>query len=235
VPTDLGLLPQRIESDPKVAYTPAQLAEIGAIALKWNQIEAHLDFIGSHILFAKTPFWLRMATSDTLNSNTKLGLLKECLKSPNFLDDKAVNCIADCFAKIDECRGYRNAIIHHHIYEHEKGIGSFVDQSEKAFQILVSIDALTVLYNFMCALLLEVREIDLLFRIEMDAQRPGRLDEKTGVFRLFDDAYLKATIIPEQTKRILKLQVDRKKLQKLPQFPDADIIRSLNKRENGEV
>jgi hypothetical protein len=28
------------EFDPKKAYTPEQLAEIGAITLKWNQIEA---------------------------------------------------------------------------------------------------------------------------------------------------------------------------------------------------
>ncbi|HME40526.1 MAG TPA: hypothetical protein VKG63_16335 [Steroidobacteraceae bacterium] len=49
-PRDLSLRPAKFEFNPKKAYTTEQLAEIGAITLKWNQIEAHIDFIGSHIL-----------------------------------------------------------------------------------------------------------------------------------------------------------------------------------------
>ncbi len=86
------------------------------------------------------------------------------------LDDIAKNCILDCFAEVEQCRAYRNAIIHHHIYDHAKGIGSYVDESKSSYQILVSLDALTTLYNILCSLLLEVREIDLLFRIETDTQ-----------------------------------------------------------------
>ena len=37
-PTDFSLRPQKIEFDPKKAYPPDQLAEIGAIALRSNQI-----------------------------------------------------------------------------------------------------------------------------------------------------------------------------------------------------
>ena len=148
------------------------------------------------------------------------------------MDDKVKSCVYGCFAEVEQCRAYRNAIIHHHIYDHAKGIGSYIDVSKSNYQILVSIDALTTLYNILCSLLLEVREIDVVFRIETDAQRPGHLDQATGEFRTFDDAYLKKTILPEHTKRILKLQDARKKLQKLPQFPDADLVRSLNERED---
>jgi hypothetical protein len=56
------------------------------------------------------------------------------------------------------------------------------------------------------------------------------MDEKTGKFQAFDDDYLKASILPENVKRILKLQNERKTLQKLPQFPDAELVRSLNER-----
>ena len=35
-PTDLNLRPRKFEFDPKKAYTPEQLAEIGAIALRSN-------------------------------------------------------------------------------------------------------------------------------------------------------------------------------------------------------
>jgi hypothetical protein len=227
-PDDLSLRPTKFEFDPKKAYSAEQLAEIGAIALKMNQIEAHIDFIGSHILFSKTPFWLQIATNNALSMDKKLDLLGECLDRSVLMDDKSKNCIRDCFAEVKQCRAYRNAIIHHHIYDHEKGIGTFIDQKKKSYQILVSIEALTTLYSIMCSLLLEVREVDMLFRIETDAQRPGRMDEN-GKFEKFDEEFLKTNVMPDIMKRIVELQKARKELHKLPHFPDADLIRSLNK------
>ncbi len=227
-PTDLSLRPTRIEFDPKKAYTPEQLAEIGVIALKMNQIEAHIDFVGSHVLFAKSPFWLRIATDNALSVDKKLHLLGEALDRSDLLDDKANNCVADCFAEVKQCRAYRNAIIHHHIYDHEKGIGSFIDQKKKAYQILVSLNALTTLYSIMCSVLEELHEVDVLFRIITDAQRPGTMSQATGRFQPFDDEQLKAKVIPDIVKRLVALQKARKELHKLPHFPDADLIRSLN-------
>ena len=227
-PDDLSLRPARFESNPKKAYTAAQLAEIGAITLKWNQIEAHIEFIASFIVFTKTPFWLQIYASKILRDKTKLNLLQECVSHATLLDEMSKQCISDCFAQIEQCRTYRNAVIHHHIYDHEKGIGTYVDDSHSSYQILVSIDALTILYQILCSLLDELREIDMLFRIEMDAQRPGLVDESTGTFHAFKDNKLKKDIIPRFTKRITALQESRKAMQKLPKFPDADLIRSLN-------
>lgn len=234
-PSDRSLWPAKFESDPKKAYTTEQLAEIGAITLKWNQIEAHIDFVGSFILFAKSPFWLQLSTDKALSTKAKLSLLKECMNNATLLDDESKRCIADCFSQVEQCRAYRNAIIHHHIYDHEKGIGSYIDMSRSMYQILVSIDALKLLYGVLCTLLDELREIDLLFRIETDAQRPGRTDRATGEFHSFDHDELKKNIIPEHTKRILALQKSRKDLQKLPKFPDADLIRSINEREDADA
>lgn len=231
MPADHSLRPARFESDPKKAYTTEQLAEIGAITLKWNQIEAHIEFIATFIVFTKSPFWLRIYTTKILSDKAKLNLLKECVSHATLLDEESKKCISDCFAQIDQCRAYRNAIIHHHIYDHEKGIGTYVDESHSSYQILVSIDALTTLYQILCSLLEELREIDMLFRIEMDAQRPGRVNESTGEFHVFDDDQLKKDIIPGFTKSILALQKNRREMQKLPKFPDADLIRSLNVRD----
>lgn len=231
-PSDLSLRPARFESDRKKAYTTEQLAEIGAITLKWNQIEAHIDFIGSLILFNKSPFWLRLSTAKLLSSTAKLNLLKECMKNATVLDDRSKQCIADCFSQVEQCIAYRNAVIHHHIYDHEKGIGSYIDESRSPYQILVSLDALKLLYGILCTLLDELREIDLLFRIETDARRPGRRDRATGEVHPFDDDELRKKIIPERTKRILALQKSRKELQKLPKFPDADLIRAINEQED---
>jgi hypothetical protein len=232
-PDDLSLRPARFESDPKKAYTTEQLAEIGAIMLKWNQIEAHIEFIATFILFTKSPFWLRRSIGKTLTAKSQLNLLKECLKRATLLDNKITQCTSDCFAQIEQCRAYRNAIIHYHIYDHGKGIGSYVDESHSPYQILVSIDALTILYQILCSLLDELREIDLLFRIETDAQRPGQLDIATGEFHAFDDAKLKKDIIPHHVKRIMALQESRKE-KKLPKFPDADLIRALNEQTDAD-
>jgi len=113
-PDDLSLRPSRFESDPKKAYTSEQLAEIGAITLKWNQIEAHIEFIASFIVFTKSPFWLRISTTKILGARAKLNLLKECNSHATLLDDRSKHCISDCFAQVEQCRAYRNAIIHHH-------------------------------------------------------------------------------------------------------------------------
>jgi hypothetical protein len=231
-PSDLKLRPARFEGDPKKAYTTEQLAELGAITLKWNQIEAHIDFVGSFILFTKVPFWLQVSTDKAISTKGKLGLLRECMKNATLLDDRSKQCIADCFSQVEQVRSYRNAIIHHHIYDHEKGIGSYVDDSHSAYQILVSLDALKLLYGMLCTLLDELREIDLLFRIETDAQRPGRFDRATSQFHYLDDDELRRNIIPQHTKRILALQKSRRELQKLPKFPDADLIRSLNEQDD---
>ena len=230
-PADLRLRPARYEFDPKKAYTAEQLVEIGAITLKWNQIEAHIDFIGSHILFAKTPFWLQFATDKARGTKTKLALLKKCLNRSTLIDSKDKNCVHNCFAEVEQYRAYRNAIIHHHIYDHEKGIGTYVDKLRSPYQILVSIKALTALYGMLCSLLEELREIDMLFRMETDAQRPGRFDETEGVFHPFTDDELRKRIIPDHMKRIMALQKSRKELQKLQKFPDADLIRSMNEQE----
>jgi hypothetical protein len=120
-----------------------------------------------------------------------------------------------------------------YIYGHAQGIGTFVDDARKSYQILVSLDALTTLYKIMCSLLDEVREVDLLFRMVTDARRLGQMDQKTGVFKPFDDNYLKANIIPHHVERLMKLQRERKELHKLPHFPDADLIKSFNEREGG--
>ncbi len=229
-PKDLSFQPSKFESDPKKAYSFNQLAEIGAITLKWNQIEGHIDFIGSHILFAKTPFWLKLAVDGAIGTNAKLRLLQQCSANSTLLDEQAKQCIHDCFSEVAQCRMYRNAIIHHHIFDHEKGIGSYIDESNSSFQIIVSLEALQILFKVMCAILDEIREIDLLFRIETDAQRPGRLNADTHQFEPFSDDVLRLEIIPDQTKRILKLQETRRALQKLPTFPDAAQIRAFNYR-----
>lgn len=233
-PEDMRLRPAKFEFDPKKAYSPEQLAEIGAISLTWNQIEAHIDFVGSFILFNKLPFWLMVSTAKSLSNVRKLNLLKEYIGKATLFSESTKSHIADCLAQIEQCRAYRNAIIHHHIYDHERGIGAYFDDANSPYQILVSMEALEILYKILCSLLEELREIDILFRIQTDSQRPGRLDDKTGEFHKFSEDELQSRVIPDLVKRLTALQKTRKELQKLPEFPDADLIRAFNE-ENGDT
>ena len=224
-PSDWVLRPARFEFDPKKAYSAEQLAEIGAISVKWNQLEAHIDFICSQILFAKTPIWLRLSMDRALNTQKKLELPEECVAKAKLLDEAAKQCITDTFFHFKTYRSYRNAIVHHHIFDHEKGIGSYIDESKKPFQIMVSIEALKNFYRLICILLEEIRQVDLLFRIETDAQRPGRTDPKTHKFEPFQTTQLREQIIPDMMREALRLQKQRKSLPPLPKFPDADLER----------
>ena len=227
-PSDLRLRPARFEFDPKKAYSAEQLAEIGAISIKWNQLEAHIDFIGSVVLFTKTPFGLRMSADRSLNTQKKIKLLEECVTRAELLDKDAKQCITDAFFHFKTYRSFRNAIVHHSIYDHEKGIGSYIDESKKPYQIMVSLEALKNFYNLICVLQSELQEIDMLFRIETDAQRPGKFDEQTRKFVPFSTAQLRERVIPEWTKKLLSLQKQRKSLPPLPKFPDAELIRSMS-------
>ena len=65
-------------------------------------------------------------------------------------------------------------------------------------------------------------------------RRPGQLDRATGEFHTFDDAKLKKDIIPQHIKRLMAMQKSRKEMQKLPKFPDADLIRALNEQRDAD-
>jgi hypothetical protein len=169
--------------------------------------------------------WLRLSVDRSLRTKTKIDFLEECSAKAELLDDAAKKAITETVFCLKTYNTYRNAIIHHHIYDHQKGIGSYVDESKKPFQIMVTLEALKNLYNLICALLDEIREIDLLFRIETDAQRPGRMNDATHEFVPLSETELREKIVPERTKALLRIQKMRKELPKLPKFPDANLIR----------
>jgi hypothetical protein len=73
-------------------------------------------------------------------------------------------------------------------------------------------------------------EIDMVYRIETDAQRPGRAGKAPGEFRYLSDEELKREVIPRHKKRLSDLQKARVEITKLPEFPDADLIRTLTSR-----
>jgi len=230
-PSDLALRPSRFEFDPTKAYSAEQLAKIGAISIKFTQLEHQIDFICSHILFTKSPFWLKFEVDKVLSTSTKLNLLDKSLDHSGLLDDLSKSVMRDALTQFRTYRTYRNAIIHHSIYDPEKGIGSYLDETNKAYQIMVSPEALSNLYNLICALQQELYKVDLLFRIETDAQRPGTINRETGEFEPYPPTQLREQVIPELRKELGELQKQREHLPQLPKFPDADLIRKLSEEQ----
>ena len=230
-PSDLSLRPAHFEFDPYKAYSADQLAKIGAMAIKFTQLEGLIDFVGSYILFTKAPFWLKLSMREVLSTGSKLNLLDECVDRAELLDDETKRLIRDTLTQFRAYRSHRNAIIHHSIYDPVKGIGTYMDESSKAYQILVSPEALTNLYNLICALQAELQDVDLLLRIETDAQRPGAFNEKVGKFEPYPPTQLREQVIPGLRKKLAALQTQRKSLPPLPKFPDADLIRKQTEEQ----
>ncbi len=125
-PKDLRLHPKRMEFDPKKAYQKQQLAELGAISIVWNQLEAQIDYLGSHILFRSSPFRVVLEVNKTVGLSGKIALLRTAASQAKILDEPAKKCVDIAFRGVAEYRTYRNAVIHHHIYDYKKGIATFL-------------------------------------------------------------------------------------------------------------
>lgn len=234
-PSDLSLRPKRFEFDIKKAYSQEQLAEIGAIALVWNQIEAHVQslmFIAFHSFFPSFGVWIEILKKiKTIDGH--IDILRKYADENDILDDKAKACIKSAFDAVLEYRTYRNGIVHSSVFDHEKGIAVYFDPRSEPWQILLTIEALTALYDRLVLLKSELVQIDLLYRIAEGEGRVQVMNPKTGQPEHDQQKALRERAVPEQTARVLLHQNKRQSLPPLPKFPDAHLI--LPKMEDEEI
>lgn len=223
-PKDFALQPKRYEYDPKRAYQKKQLAEIGAISIAWNQIEGQIDHLGSHILLRYSPFYVVITAGEVISFSGKIRLLRACADHAEILDAAAKRCIDIALMGVLEYRSYRNAIIHHHVYDHKKGIGSFIAENGKPYQIMVTNEALTGFYTRLDLLKHEVMNLAQLFLMELS--RPGEIIVG-GRDRPAPDQpkALREVAVPQATKEVVRYQQARLSLPPLPLFPDARRVR----------
>jgi hypothetical protein len=206
--------PGRRVEDPKEAYTTEQLAEVGAIALIWNQIDNFLDFL-LHVSL-KTPIFVHWEVARRISgSNAKIEILRIYAERANILNDDARKCIKYTLDGIVEYKRYRDDIVHSVPYDIDKGIAHMFKRHTDLVQTLVTKDALKGLYARMKLILDELREIDLLYRLADEngarAVYPDELDPLER--RHIQD-------VPLQTARAVEVQKARKSLPPLPRFPD---------------
>jgi hypothetical protein len=221
----LALRPSRYEFDPKKAYQKKQLAELGAISIAWNQVEGQIDHIGSQILFRKSPFYVWLELNDVVGLTGKLRLIRACVSHAEILDEPAKRCIETALQGVSDYRAYRNAVIHHHIYDHKKGIAGFIAENGKAYQVLVTFEALSGLYKRIELLKNEVSQLAPLLMMEATPDLIRIHDPKTGHPELDQRKALRERAVPQATKEVLRYQTERLSLPPLPLFPDARRVR----------
>jgi hypothetical protein len=84
--------PGRRVQDIKKAYTQGQLTEIGAVTLKWNQIDFFVDWLLLIVLNLPIGLWLQV-TKRINGMDGKLEILRSYANRSEILTDEAKACI----------------------------------------------------------------------------------------------------------------------------------------------
>ncbi|MDR3419635.1 MAG: hypothetical protein P4L80_00040 [Xanthobacteraceae bacterium] len=219
-PQPPGARPGRIEDDIKKALTTEQLAEIGAISLKFNQIESLVEFILVIVLDVPPPLWWEVVRRIN-GMDAKLSILRRYYESNKILSDEAKECLKNTLDAVADYKKYRDLIIHCVPYDIDKGIGQHMTTKAEPVQILLTKEALGALYERLCILNEELNHADLLFRL-------GSAEGAKAVYpRVADPSRLRRERdVPAVLALVLEHQNRRLSLPPLPEFPSEEQIQA---------
>lgn len=211
--------PKRYEQNIRKAYTTEQLAEIGAIALLYNQLESFVDFMLLVVLHLPPSTWLPVVKRIN-GMDGKLEILRRYAADSFILTDEAKQCVKNALDAIGEYKGYRDAIVHSIPFDVDQGIAQRIGSRAEVTQVIVQIDALKAVSQRMELLLREMQEIDMLFRL---ADQAGAMAIYGGKVR--DPVQRRRTQdVPIQLAQALEHQNRRLALPPLPEFPEEDVV-----------
>jgi hypothetical protein len=206
--------PGRTAEDPKEAYTIEQLAEVGAIILLWNQVEAFLDLL----IYTATnpPTYLIWDVSRRLRGITaRIELLHLAADRNEVLTEDAKKMIKTTLDAVLEYKHLRDNIAHSMPYDIDKGMAHSFRYGTDMVQTIVTLPALNGLYLRLKMLMNELREAHVLFLC-------GHPDEYRRPYRLVRDQRepLRQQDVQERARGALRLQKERLSLPPLPEFLD---------------
>jgi hypothetical protein len=213
-PLPKGAKPGKNVPDVKSAYTIDQLAEIGAIALTWNQTEMFVDFL--LLIVLKMPVGLWTPVAKRINGmEGKLAILRLRAEQSEILTDEARSCIKTSLDAVAEYKTYRDAIVHSLTFDADQGIALETGRKAMSQQVLVTKEALAGLYQRLVLLIDELKSIDLLFRLgdEQGAMAIYRGKPEPLKLRREKD-------VPYGVSQTRELQRRRLTLPPLPTFPE---------------
>lgn len=170
--------------------------------------------------FSSFGMWMEMQKS-IRSLDRRIGLLKTFANENETLTDEAKLSIKLAFDAVIEYRQYRNAVVHSYVFDHNNGIATHVDHADKAWQVLVTQEALNTLYTNLTVLDYELSEVDLLYRMARGQDSVIVNDPLTGKPEKDQQKALRGRAVPEQTKKVVEHQQKRNKM---PMFPDVHLI-----------
>lgn len=217
-PMPKGARPGRQRPNIKAAYTTEQLAEIGAIALTWNQVELFIDWLLLIVLKMPPALW-EPVTKRINGMDGKLALLRLRAEHSEILTDEARACIKISLDAVGEYKKYRDAIVHSHTFDVDRGIAQETGRQAKTQQVMVTLPALIGVYQRLSLLLDELPSIDLLFRL-------GDEEGALTIYRGQPDPLKlrRERDVPIGIAQARERQKPRLSLPPLPEFPDEEEI-----------
>jgi hypothetical protein len=131
--------------------TKETLAGIGAMALAWNDVEAMLDILLCVCMDIPTSVWREMTTR--INGiDGKIGLIKFSLQNILRLSEEFIKLTEDTLGAVAQFKGYRDTIIHSRVIDVGSEIAEMTFRRDKIEEVLITVDALTKLYDNIAAL-----------------------------------------------------------------------------------
>jgi hypothetical protein len=205
---------RRREQNIKKAYSAEQLQEIGAIAITWNQLEWQVDFLLLIALDMPMGLWLPVAKRIN-GMDGKLQILRLRANQSEDLNDEGKDCVNQSLDAVAEYKTYRDAVVHSTPFNIEKGIAQQIGRRAETREILVTMNALTGLYERLIILQDELRDIDLLFRFV-------RAPETISPVKRDPSQSPEEQVLQALTAQVRRHQNRRQSLPPLPEFPSEE-------------
>ncbi len=206
--------PGRRVQDIKKAYTEKQLIEIAAIALTWNQVDAQVDYL--LLVALRLPPSLYLDITKRINGmDGKIQILRLRSEQAQILTKEAKACVKLSLDAVEEYKKYRDAIVHSITFDVDRGIAQRIGSRAEIHQILVTIDALSGLYQRLAILQDELQNVGLLYRVadEIDASIIYPAERDPFQARRTRD-------VPVAISLVQEYQNCRRSLPPLPEFPE---------------
>jgi|GEM_PF-1826785 hypothetical protein len=196
--------------DIKSDFGPEQLAGIGAVAMNYNELEAEI--------FALFMFATGLNPNLSLEVFTRIngvdGIVEIIKKGANLLGitTPVQTELNDALGKgiFGLLKQYRDAVVHARAYNAPLGVGIRVGRQAALFEVLLTKEALEILYEHISALRLELRDATYVLLSEQKIKERMSDDPER---ELYESARAMSSA------RFLEHRQKRQSLRPLPEFP----------------
>jgi hypothetical protein len=194
------------------------LAGIGAVAMAFNECERVLDAL--LIVGLEIPPDLFDEVLPRLGSlDGKVDIIKKAAVRVLRFDVASWGAVVAALDEFLKYKRYRDAIVHATLEDRKSGIG-IVFKRDKAYEVLLTAEALNALYERLWSLKEDLDTISVTFDFRgyyLHLDRAREMIEKRDASVTPD---IHKFLVKEQNRRLALVQANHKKRQSLPPLPD---------------